>query len=78
MSGEQQLKFQSELQHDLDLVEAVLRELPPAPKEATHVLIRCNAAQVDRAIARGFALAILYAEQVHLELIGDGDGNTTD
>ena len=66
------LRFNAELGKDPELCGKILADLAhfPVALEEPRVLIRCDAAHVDQAIARAFALAVLFGEIVKLELIG--------
>ena len=66
--------FERGLAADPALTDAILADtahFPPVPRTPARVLIRCDAAHADQAIARAFALAILYGEVADVELIGD-------
>lgn len=75
MSGDH-LRFRQELLADPELCGRILADaehFPPVAAEPKRVLIRTDAEHLDRAMARGFALAALHSEIAELQLIGGVD-----
>lgn len=75
MSGEL-ARFERELQADPALVDATLAQpdvFLPVPAQLEPVIIRTDAASVDLALARAFALAVMDGILVRVELT---DGRT--
>jgi hypothetical protein len=63
----QQAAFKRMLVTDPALVDAVLNELPPVPKEPERV-IRCSPRNLERAICRALARAAIQGELWRIEV----------
>ncbi|MGA2631355.1 MAG: hypothetical protein ABSG54_14245 [Terriglobia bacterium] len=61
-------EFRAQLQANPALAVEALQTFPPVPEPET-VLIRCDAAHVDKAIARAVALAAIRREFAEIELV---------
>jgi hypothetical protein len=60
--------LRAQFQSNPALAAEVLQTFPPVPEPET-VLIRCDAAHVDKAIARAVALAAIRREFAEIELV---------
>ena len=63
-------RFESELLADPALTDKILRKLPQ-DRTPECVLIRCDAAYVNKAVCRAIALAATKHEVVQIELVRD-------
>jgi hypothetical protein len=62
-------RYDRELLANPELVEYIMRELPPVTEEPERV-IRCSAQNVERAVCRALARAVAWGECWRVELVG--------
>ena len=60
--------FQAEFRANPALAVEALQTFPPVPEPAT-VLIRCDAAHVDKAVVRALALMVIRCELAEIKLV---------